>query len=239
MNGHDPMVRGATVLDRLSDRFRSRRDVRLRLLILKAIDNRPEPGPFRILDLGGRFEYWRRVGLAFLEAHDIHVICLNASVDEMKAHITVSPRLAARIGDARNLSDMADNSFDMVHANSVVEHVGRFADMRAFANEAQRLAPCLYVQTPYFWFPIDPHFPRVPLFHWMPLSWRHRLVRRMRAGWARPARNMDDAMRMVESSVLLDRSQYRALFPDAQHRFEWVLLPKSMIAERAPSASDG
>jgi hypothetical protein len=104
--------------------------------------------------------------------------------------------------------------------------------MRAFANETRRLAPAYYAQTPYFWFPLDPHFPRVPLFHWMPVSWRCKLLSRFRIGWAQPTRDMDRAMAMVQSSVLLDRSQFKALFPDARHRFEWLILPKSMIAER-------
>lgn len=236
MNVQVQGVSGANFLDRLSHRFRSGRDVGLRRLIEQAIAQKAVagalPGPFHILDLGGRFDYWVRVGLDFLEANDIHVLCVNHSTAEMSANVTVSPRLTARVGDARNLSDMADNSFDLVHSNSVIEHVGLFADMRAFASETRRLAPCHYAQTPYFWFPIDPHFPRLPFFHWLPMSWRHKLVSRMRIGRAGPARNMDDAMQMVESSILLDRSQYRALFPDSQHRFEWLLLPKSMIAER-------
>lgn len=232
MNVQIQGVSGATFFDQLSHWFRSGRDVQLRQLIEQAIERRAAPGPFRILDLGGRFDYWLRVGLDFLETHDIHVLCVNYSAEEMSANVAVSPRLAARVGDARNLSDMGDNSFDMVHSNSVMEHVGLFADMRAFANETRRLAPCYYAQTPYFWFPIDPHFPRVPFFHWLPISWRRKLVSRVRIGRAGPARNMDDAMQIVQSSVLLDRSQYRALFPDARHRFEWLLLPKSMIAER-------
>ncbi len=240
MNVRVQGVSGATFLDRLSHRFRSGRDVGLRLLIERAIARKAmagsvtgaAAGPFRILDLGGRYDYWLRVGLDFLEANDIHVLCVNYSPAEMSANVAVSPRLTARVGDARNLADMADNSFDLVHSNSVIEHVGLFADMRAFASETRRLAPCHYAQTPYFWFPIDPHFPRLPFFHWLPLSWRHKLLSRMRIGRAGPAKSIDQAMQMAESSILLDRSQYRALFPDSQHRFEWLLLPKSMIAER-------
>ena len=37
--------------------------------------------------------------------------------------------------------------------------------MRAFAAETKRLADNYYIQTPYFWFPIDPHYYRIPLFH--------------------------------------------------------------------------
>ena len=127
----------------------------------------------------------------------------------------------------------ADNSYQLVHSNSVVEHVGRFSSMRAFANEARRLAPAYYVQTPYFWFPIDPHWPRMPFFHWMPLSWRQKLLRRFSLGWGGKCRDIDHAMHDLEGTVLLDWSQMRALFPDGRLRVERFFgLPKSMIAER-------
>lgn len=214
---------------RLSQRFRAGRDVRLRDFIARLAA--AKPGTLRILDLGGRADYWARVGFDFLDRHDVTVTCVNYAEDELYLSAGKHPRVTAEVGDARAL-EIPDRAYDMVHSNSVVEHVGRFSDMRAFANETRRLAPAYYVQTPYMWFPIDPHFPRVPMFHWMPTSWRHRLIRRMKVGWGRPCADIDHAMRDLESSVLLDRDQFRELFPDARHRFEWLGLPKSMIAER-------
>lgn len=215
----------------LSDRFRTARDRGLRDLILA--ERAAVTGPFRILDLGGRADYWCRVGFDFLEAHDVHVVCVNHTEAELYANDRQHPRLTARVGDARNMADDADNSFDLVHSNSVVEHVGWFADKRAFANEVRRLAPAYYVQTPYFWFPLDPHWPRIPFFHWMPMSWRQRLLRRFSLGWGGRCRDIDHAMRDLEGTMLLDWSQMKTLFPDARLRAERVaLLPKSMIAER-------
>jgi hypothetical protein len=105
--------------------------------------------------------------------------------------------------------------------------------MRAFANEARRLAPAYYIQTPYFWFPIDPHWPGLPMFHWLPLSWRQKLLRRLGLGWGGPCKDIDHAMRDLESAVLLDRSQMETLFPDGRIRAERFFgLTKSMIAER-------
>jgi len=89
------------------------------------------------------------------------------------------------------------------------------------------------VQTPYFWFPIDPHWPKMPLFHWMPMSWRWRLLCRWKLGFAGPHRDMDHALGDLEATVLLDWAQMRGLFPDAALRAERLLgLPKSVIAER-------
>ncbi len=215
---------------RLSDRFRAARDVGLRRLI--QAERAGVAGTFRILDLGGRADYWARVGFGFLEAEDVEVVCINHTEAELYANEDKHPRLTARVGDARAL-DLANNSFHLVHSNSVVEHVGSFADKRAFAGEVRRLAPAYYVQTPYFWFPIDPHWPRFPMFHWLPLSFRQKLLRRFRLGWGGPCRDIDHAMRDLEGTVLLDWSMMATLFPDGRQRAErFALLPKSVIAER-------
>jgi hypothetical protein len=216
---------------RLSDKFRAGRDEALRGLIVA--ERARITGPFTILDLGGRADYWRRVGFDFLDAHDLHVICVNYTEEELYASEDQHPRLTARVGDATNMVGEADNGYHLVHSNSVVEHVGRFAAMRAFANEARRLAPAYYVQTPYFWFPIDPHWPKLPMFHWLPLSWRQKLLRRWGLGWGGPCKDIDHAMRDLEGTTLLDWSQMTTLFPDGRIRAERIFgLPKSMIAER-------
>ncbi len=221
-------------LDGLSGRLRDRRNVALRAFIAAAVERRGGAGPFRIADLGGSFAYWERVGLAFLAAHDVRVTCINRRESELKVDRPGGDRLTAEVGDACRLAHYPDDSFDLVHSNSVIEHVGRYADMQAFAAETRRLAPAYYVQTPYVWFPVDPHFPRLPLYHWLPVSLQLKLQRRFKLGWAGPASSVAHGMRHIEGTVLLDRTRMRDLFPDARHRFERLaLLPKSMIAERA------
>jgi len=215
----------------LSTRFRKARDKLLRAFILERRAH--VAGPFRILDLGGTADYWRRVGFDFLEAHDIDVTCVNHIATEFGASEAEAVRLRCIVGDACDMVGHGDNSFDFVHSNSVIEHVGRWPQMRAFANEVRRLAPAYYVQTPYFWFPIDPHFYRVPLFHWLPESLRLKLLQRFKIGWSPATRDVDRAMSMVMDVVLLDRQQFAALFPDAEIIAERLaLLPKSLIALR-------
>ncbi|QMW23198.1 class I SAM-dependent methyltransferase [Sandaracinobacteroides saxicola] len=215
----------------LSARFRAGRDVALRAFLSRL--SAANGGALRVLDLGGRVDYWARVGFDFLDAHDIHIHCINYTTDELRLNVGQHPRITAEVGDARNLPHLADGSFDLVHSNSVIEHVGRFADMLAFAGETRRLAPAYYLQTPYFWFPIDPHSPRAPFIHWLPNPLRLKIVRRVKVGWARPTRDVAHSMRNIESTMLIDKSMLRALLPDARIRFErLLLLPKSLIAER-------
>ena len=102
--------------------------------------------------------------------------------------------------------------------------------MEAFAAETRRLAAAYYLQTPYFWFPIEPHF-LAPFFHWLPESWRSKIVLRTKLGHRPRAASIGEAMRIIRGVFLLDRSQLCYLLPDASIQFERLFfLPKSLIA---------
>ena len=90
-------------------------------------------GALRILDVGGTMPYWT-ARLSRLDGLDLQVTLLN------KAEMPVGndPRFRSVTGDARDLSQSADDSFDVVHSNSVIEHVGRWVDMAAMAREVRR-----------------------------------------------------------------------------------------------------
>ncbi|NJK36721.1 MAG: class I SAM-dependent methyltransferase [Oscillatoriales cyanobacterium RM1_1_9] len=44
-------------------------------------------------------------------------------------------------GDACEVLDFSDNSFDLVFSNSVIEHVGSLERQTVFAQNVQRLSP--------------------------------------------------------------------------------------------------
>jgi hypothetical protein len=212
----------------LSARFRARRNIFLRSFIDRV--RKGKSGSFHILDIGGRPDYWDKVGRNFLNSRDLRITCVNLEASELAGD--ASERLTLAVGNACAL-DYPDDSFDLVHSNSVIEHVGRFADMTNFARETRRLAPAYYVQTPYFWFPIDPHFYRLPAIHWMPTSLQIVFLKRFQLGHSAPSRDLAETMRKIESRSILDAEMFRHLFPDAEHRFERAFgLPKSMIACR-------
>lgn len=198
-------------------------------LALALIDrNIAEHGHCRILDLGGLPEYWD--GLAVdLGDRPIKVEIIN--LEEPKCQ-PADPRISIRAGDACAMTGFDDESYDLVHSNSVIEHVGTWPNMEQFAFHARRLAPHYFVQTPYFWFPIEPHF-RLPYFNLLPESWRMRLVMSRSCGFFPRMPNPAVAMRAIQGSQLLDRKQMSVLFPDARIEMErWLGLPKSMIAIR-------
>ena len=204
----------------LSQRFRANRFRKLLPLIDAIIE---EKGHCRVIDVGGTQYYWDIVG-DFVESRPIEITLVNQELS------TASGKFHSVIGDATNLTGIADNSFDFAHSNSVIEHVGDWRAMRAAANEIRRVAPAYYVQTPNFWFPYEPHF-RCAFFHWLPEHIRYRLVMRFALGFADRKKTVHDAMARVQSARLIDQMQMRELFPEAEHSCEWVMgLPKSLIA---------
>lgn len=227
-------ARATDVLDArsLSYAFRKRRDELLRAHILQAAAK--SPGPLRILDLGGTVGYWRRVGLDFLRANNITVEILNQFEADLGAEDIETDLFKAVVGDACELPQHPDRSFHLVHSNSVVEHVGGWPRMKAFASEVRRLAPSYYVQTPNFWFPIDPHHSRFPCHHWLPAPWKAWSLVALPISRSGRYPDLDSAYDHLEHLQMLDERRLALLFPDAAIKYERIAgcFIKSFIAIR-------
>lgn len=213
----------------ISNYFRSRRDNLLRGTIAQS-SRRGEY--LEILDVGGRVDYWRRVGFMFLQSQRVRITLLNMTEAEIGDIDGVPDFFKFAIGDARAL-DYADNAFDLCHSNSVIEHVGLWRDMQAFAKEVRRVAPSYYCQTPNYWFPIDPHFAGVPFNHWMPRPIRASLMRALPLAHSGRATDLSEAFDYVDGARLLTGAQMSYLFPGGiLHAERVLLLPKSYTAVR-------
>jgi hypothetical protein len=190
-----------------------------------------------ILDVGGRPDYWLNLGFENIARIDL----LNASQGELDRALPEGlPEniFTRQIGDARNLTGYADGSVDLVHSNSVIEHVGGWLDMQAMASELRRVGRAGWVQTPAWSFPIEPHF-HTPFMHWFGAPMRARMLS---FSLGRRFRRMDLAKRRerVESINLLTRAELAALFPDSDIDTErFLLLAKSYVARWMPNAEAG
>lgn len=205
----------------LAMRMRRRRSLHIKALIDKI---HAEKGSCRILDLGGTARYWTIFDREYLRARNCQVLVLNLRKQGEDDDIFTFGH-----GDATDLPEHADRSFDLVHSNSAIEHMGGWAAMEAFAREVRRLADRYYIQTPNFWFPYEPHF-RLFFLHWLPSPVALRVLK-WRARKKQP--DTGDIARMLENNRILDRTQFRFFFPDAVIRTEWLmLLPKSLMAIR-------
>jgi SAM-dependent methyltransferase len=110
------------------------------------------------------------------------------------------PRIAYVQGDACALP-FADGSFDVVHSNAVIEHVGGRERQKAFVREALRVGRHVFITTPNRWFPVEVHT-RLPLVHWLPEAAAGRTYDAVGKSWAR-------------DNHLLGPRDLRSLFPGA------------------------
>lgn len=178
--------------------------------------------PIEIIDIGGTAEYWRQRGWAGLDG--VHITVVNLDVEP-----TERDNIAVRSGNATHLKDFPDQRFDIAYSNSVIEHLSSIENQRAMAREVRRVAKCFWVQTPNFWFPIEPHY-HVPGWQWMPKSLRVRLLMKHRCGWRGPVNDRAVAESLVDEVRLMTTNELTALFPGAElWRERFMGLTKSLV----------
>lgn len=181
------------------------------------------PKPLRILDVGGRAQFWATHGWA--DRADVHITTGNIE-PQQREHDNIEPIEL----DATNMAQVADKSFDVVFSNSVIEHLFTWDNQVRMANEVRRVGKAYWIQTPNYWFPMEPHF-RVLGWQWLPLSARIWIIQRRDCGWRSRCPDPQKARRIVEEVRLLSRRQLSTLFPEAQLLPErWYGLTKSWIA---------
>ena len=141
------------------------------------------------------------------------------------------PGLRHVVGDACDPAAIRGESFDLVVSNSLLEHVGGFAKRLQLAEVIQSFGPRHWVQTPYRYFPIEPHW-ACPGLQFLPVAARAGVVRQWRFGHARTT-DHDASVNAVLWTDLLSLTEMRLLFPDSGIWREKALgLTKSIVAVR-------
>jgi len=189
---------------------------------------RTVPPPVTILDVGGDELFWRQVGA--LGQPGLAVTLLNC-----EAQPTTHPAVRTLLGDARDMQQFADDAFDVVFSNSVIEHVGDLADQARMATEVMRVGRRYYVQTPNRYFPIEPHF-LWPYFQFYPYALRAWILHHGQVAlergtlrWGRAA-SYEAALAGARSIRLLNAHELRTLFPGGRlWRERLVGLTKSLV----------
>lgn len=186
----------------------------------------PHAGVVRILDLGGDLKYWKNV-IALVDM-PVEITLLNL----VSFPDTGDPRIVSKAGDARNLAEFSNRSFEVVHSNSLIEHLGDFADQQKMAAEVRRVGQAYFVQTPNRSFPIEPHF-LLPFFQFLPRSARVAIARSFRPGWYRRRKRAEAAVEDAIAIRLLNARELQQLFPDGKIWRERVgPLTKSLVVYR-------
>lgn len=176
-------------------------------------------GGENILDLGGTPSFWENF------PYDVKVTIVNLPESYDSINLETRNNLNCIVGDACNMYEYDDKSFDICFSNSVIEHVGGSEREHAFAMEVRRLADRYWIQTPSIWFPVEAHT-HIPFWWFLPGA----VKRAFRQRWARilPAWN-----EMVEGTVVILRADFQKMFPEAEIWTErFMLFPKSYVAFR-------
>jgi hypothetical protein len=174
-----------------------------------------------VVDLGGRVGFWS--SLAVRPRH-VHVVNLEAAPADLPAWAEFDH------GDACALPDsITKRRYDLVFSNSVIEHVGGHERRLRFAESVHLLAPAHWIQTPYRYFPIEPHW-IAPGMQFLPVAARRDIARKWPLAYT-PGRTREEALARVLWTELLDKTQMRSYFPDSTLRAEKVVgITKSLIA---------
>jgi hypothetical protein len=181
----------------------------------------PDLARMRVIDLGGRAEMWLRAPIR--PAH-VHLVNLEEQRGELPDWITAELRDIVEDGPGE-----AAGRCDLAFSNSVIEHLGGFGPRQDFARAVRGLAPRHWIQTPYRYFPVEPHF-LFPGFQFLPLAVRAAVLPRWPLVHSRPETRAR-ALEIALSVELLSQTELRVLFPESRIIKERVGgLPKSLIA---------
>jgi SAM-dependent methyltransferase len=180
------------------------------------------PRPLTILDIGGTVAFWEAMNF---NQSGITITLLNLEKEEVN-----NPQFQSITGNATDLSEIDDQQFDIVFSNSVIEHLYTWENQEKMAKEVLRVGKYHFIQTPNYWFPIEPHWV-FPFFQFLPKSIRIRLTQRFSLGHIPRTPAYQKAKEQVDEIQLLSLSDYRTLFPHSYIYIEkFAGLSKSFTA---------
>ena len=122
----------------------------------------PRLAELRVVDLGGTAVWGSR---APVRPRHVTVVNLNDAGQGSPGVTTVN-------GDALRADELLrGEDFDLVFSTSLIEHLGGHGPRRRSAEVVASMAPGYLVQTPYHYFPVEPHW-MFPGFQFLPGSAR-------------------------------------------------------------------
>lgn len=177
--------------------------------------------PVKIIDLGGSDYFWKN--LYGIDLKDFDLTILNKEIQKPCKEIKFINH------DAKDLSFIKDKEYDVVFSNSLIEHIIGNENRKKLANEIMRIGKKFFIQTPNYYFPVEPHF-LFPFFQFLPEGIKINLSLKHDLGWFQKQQNRKNARELVSSIRLLKLSELRELFPGSKIiKEKYFLLNKSFI----------
>lgn len=196
----------------LSAKFRDARNLEL-------LRRFPSIASMTVLDLGGTRSWWEQLPFS-----PRHVTVVNLDTETASDSRVTSIEADACSSDLRDLG-----VFDLVFSNSLLEHVGGYSRRRDLAANILSMAPNHWVQTPYRYFPLEPHWV-FPGHQFLPLATRARLSEKWHWGHMQSG-TFEEALEDCLSTELVSKTELRHLFPGSAIWHERIVgLTKSLVA---------
>lgn len=179
--------------------------------------------PVNILDLGGSDYHWRNS--RFRDNKNFHITIVNTEQQNIKD----LRNLSFIKKDVKDLNYFDDKEFDLVYSNSLFEHINNYDEQKKLAGEIRRIGRHYFIQTPNYYFPVEPHF-LIPFFQFLPVTWKTMLIKKYDLGWYKKHKDEDKARELADSVRLLKKSELKQIFPGGKiYTEKYFLLNKSFI----------
>ena len=192
----------------LGNKFRKKRFS----FFLKKFDSLNKP--ITLLDIGGKINFWENRGLA--GNNDYKITVLN--IEKEKSNYS---NINCLIGDATNLNQFKNKSFDIVHSNSVIEHLYNFENQKKMASEIMRVGQKYIVQTPNKYFFIEPHY-LLPFFNIVPEKLKYLILTKTKLSRLKKW-DKNFTKQYIKEIRLLSEKEMKKLFPKSKIYFEKFL----------------
>ena len=170
--------------------------------------------PITILDIGGKINFWENRDLAGNLNYKITIV----NIEKEKSNYQ---NINFEIGNATNLSQFANKSFDIVHSNSVIEHLYNFNNQSKMASEIIRVGQKHIVQTPNKYFFLEPHY-LIPFFQFFPDKLKYLTITKTKLSRLKKW-NKKFAKQYIKEIRLLSLKEMKILFPDSKIYYEKFL----------------
>lgn len=185
----------------------------------------PDLERLKVVDLGGTPQFWSASPIRPRSLTVVNLATSNSPAPDGIEVVTGDACKAAELG--------LQNDYDLVFSNSTIEHVGGHDRCLAFAATVKTLGSRHWIQTPYRYFPIEPHFV-FPGLQFLPIALRQHVAARWPLSYTKSmGGNLDNPLDAVLWTELLSRTHMKHYFPESEIVAErFAGLTKSLIAVR-------
>tara|TARA_R110002050_G_scaffold72996_3_gene157212 strand:+ start:238 stop:903 length:666 start_codon:yes stop_codon:yes gene_type:complete len=202
----------------LANRFRNKRFAFFEEQLKKLEGNQT----ITILDVGGTESFW--VNRGYDKKPNVQITLLNLTKFD-----THYPNMISVKGDACNLSEFKDNEFDLVFSNSVIEHLYTPENQIRMAEEVQRVGKNFYIQTPYKYFFVEPHY-LLPYFQFLPKKAKVFILSKTKLSRGTKI-STDEAKDQADQIILVSKKKMKELFPNSEiYKEKFLGMTKSITA---------